>query len=75
MYQLGGRYWEEFFPRTAQTLIDNQNADGSWPPDSRGSDRPFGTPIRRHLSYFRWDAESTLAHLSTMNFQCTKLSR
>lgn len=42
MYQLGGRYWAEFFPSTAQTLIDHQLPDGSWPADSRGSDSPYG---------------------------------
>lgn len=40
--QLGGRNWPEFFPSTAQTLIDHQQSDGSWPADSRGSDSPFG---------------------------------
>jgi hypothetical protein len=49
MYQLGGRYWAEFFPATAQTLIDNQMPDGSWPPDSRGSDTPFGSSYTTSL--------------------------
>jgi hypothetical protein len=42
MYQLGDKYWSQFFPPTAQTLINNQKPDGSWPPDNRGSDTPFG---------------------------------
>jgi hypothetical protein len=42
MYQMGGRYWEEFFPRTARTLLANQNRDGSWDPDSQKDDRVFG---------------------------------
>lgn len=42
MYQLGDKYWSQFFPPTAQTLINNQQPDGSWPLDSRGSDSPFG---------------------------------
>ena len=42
MYQLGGRYWEEFFPRTVQTLLENQQADGSWPADKHWRDNQFG---------------------------------
>lgn len=34
MYQLGGRFWEEFFPPTAKVLLDNQQPSGSWPPES-----------------------------------------
>ncbi len=33
MYQMGGEYWEKFFPSVADTLLDNQNADGSWDPE------------------------------------------
>jgi hypothetical protein len=49
MYQLGGKFWTEFFPRTAQTLIKNQNPDGSWPADNRGSDAPFGSTYTTSL--------------------------
>jgi hypothetical protein len=42
MYQLGGRHWEEFFPRTVRTLLANQQADGSWPADSHWHDSQFG---------------------------------
>jgi hypothetical protein len=38
MYQLGGKYWESFFPATVRTLLDNQQADGSWPADSHWHD-------------------------------------
>ncbi len=34
MYQMGGRHWEEFYPVTSRTLIDNQNGDGSWAAES-----------------------------------------
>jgi len=33
MYQMGGEYWEKFFPSVADTLLDNQNTDGSWDPE------------------------------------------
>ena len=34
MYQMGGRYWKEFFSPTSKTLLENQNEDGSWDPES-----------------------------------------
>ena len=43
MYQLGGRYWERFFPRTVGTLLANQQRDGSWQPESHMFDRQFGS--------------------------------
>ena len=42
MYQLGGQYWEQFFPRTARTLLANQQPDGSWPAESHFNDAKFG---------------------------------
>jgi hypothetical protein len=42
MYQLGGRYWDEFFPRAARTLLANQKPDGSWPAESHFHDARFG---------------------------------
>jgi hypothetical protein len=42
MYQLGGRYWEEFFPRVVHALLDNQQPDGSWPAESHFHDGQFG---------------------------------
>jgi hypothetical protein len=43
MYQLGGRYWKEFFPRIVPILLANQQADGSWPADSQKWDAPYGS--------------------------------
>jgi hypothetical protein len=43
MYQLGGRYWKEFFPKIVPVLLANQQEDGSWPPDSQKWDAPFGS--------------------------------
>lgn len=31
MAQLGGRYWEQFFPPLANVLLSSQAPDGSWP--------------------------------------------
>jgi hypothetical protein len=42
MYQLGGRYWKEFFPRLVKTLLANQQADGSWQAESHFNDGKFG---------------------------------
>jgi hypothetical protein len=30
MYQLGGNYWEQFYPTLANTLVSNQRSGGSW---------------------------------------------
>jgi hypothetical protein len=42
MYQMGGEYWEKFFPRTANTLLENQNADGSWDHERHPNDVRWG---------------------------------
>jgi hypothetical protein len=42
MYQLGGKYWEEFFPRIVPLLLAAQQADGSWPADAHRIDGKFG---------------------------------
>jgi hypothetical protein len=42
MYQLGGTYWREFFPRIVPVLLSNQQPDGSWPVDSYRVDAMFG---------------------------------
>jgi hypothetical protein len=36
MVQLGGRYWEQFFPPLAEVLVNSQNTNGSWPPEVGG---------------------------------------
>jgi hypothetical protein len=43
MYQLGGKYWQEFFPRIVPVLLANQQPDGSWPADSYRVDARFGS--------------------------------
>jgi hypothetical protein len=42
-YQLGGRYWEEFFPPVVEVLLKNQRPDGSWDAESHTSDTKYGT--------------------------------
>lgn len=42
MAQLGGRYWKQFFPTFATTLLECQDASGAWPTEPYGSDRQFG---------------------------------
>jgi hypothetical protein len=42
MYQMGGKYWQQFFPRTVRTLLTNQQRDGSWPAESHFNDGQFG---------------------------------
>jgi hypothetical protein len=37
MMQLGGRYWEQFFPPLVEALLNGQSTDGSWPPEIRSS--------------------------------------
>ena len=49
MFQLGGRYWKEFFPRLLRTLVANQRSDGSWQPEA-GADGQFGNAYTTALT-------------------------
>lgn len=42
MYQLGGHYWQQFFPDAVKTLLANQQSDGSWPAENHHHDARFG---------------------------------
>lgn len=42
MFQLGGKYWREFYPPLARTLVANQRRDGSWDRDCHDYDQQFG---------------------------------
>jgi hypothetical protein len=33
MFQLGGKYWKQFYPTLVETLLANQQPDGAWPPE------------------------------------------
>ena len=48
MFQLGGKFWKQFFPPLVDTLLANQKADGSWPRDR--SDRRYGNCYSTSLS-------------------------
>jgi hypothetical protein len=50
MMQLGGEYWEEFYPTLADTLVANQRRDGSWPPEQAHGDAQFGSEYSTALS-------------------------
>jgi len=50
MAQLGGRYWEEFFPKLVAVLLENQATDGSWPPEPHSGDAIFGNAYTTALS-------------------------
>ena len=41
MFQLGGKYWERFFPPLVEVLLANQRANGSWPPEKQ--EQHFGS--------------------------------
>ena len=41
MFQLGGDHWQQFYPRLMRVLLQNQQADGSWPAES-AQDTHFG---------------------------------
>ena len=49
MFQLGGRYWEEYYPTLAATIIDAQGGDGSWFPRG-GKDRHYGAAYTTSLT-------------------------
>jgi hypothetical protein len=42
MYQLGGHYWHQFFPRAVRTVLANQQPDGSWSAENHHHDAQFG---------------------------------
>jgi hypothetical protein len=42
MYQLGGDYWNEFFPPLVKTLLAAQQPDGSWEAERHQEDYKYG---------------------------------
>jgi hypothetical protein len=45
MAQLGGHYWEQFFPSLVNVLVNSQTAEGSWPPEVGGYSQTGGEAI------------------------------
>ena len=50
MAQLGGRYWQQFFPTLVNTLLDNQSPDGSWASEIGRDDQTYGPVYPTALS-------------------------
>ncbi|MCA9078089.1 MAG: terpene cyclase/mutase family protein [Planctomycetaceae bacterium] len=49
MFQLGGEHFTRFYPGLLQTLVDNQNRNGSWPPEAN-QDGPLGPTYSTSLA-------------------------
>jgi hypothetical protein len=60
MYQLGGRYWQEFFPRVVRTVLANQQPDGSWSAESHFHDAQFGNAYTTALVILSLGASNQL---------------
>lgn len=60
MYQLGDKYWDEFFPSTARTLLANQGTDGSWQPENYNGDQIYGNAYTTALVVLSLSAPNQL---------------
>lgn len=60
MYQLGGRYWTDFYPPAVRAVVENQQADGSWPIDSQFHDAAFGSTYTTSLCVIMLGASNQL---------------
>jgi len=60
MYQMGGRYWSEFYPQIVPILLVNQQEDGSWPADSQRWDAPYGPAYSTALNVMTLGAPNQL---------------
>ncbi len=60
MYQLGGKYWESFFPPVVETLLANQQSNGSWPPENHEYDAQFGSAYTTALALLTLGAPNQL---------------
>jgi hypothetical protein len=60
MYQLGNRYWEDFYPRAVHTLLENQQRDGSWPAEGYPGDGVFGNAYTTALAVLSLGAANQL---------------
>lgn len=60
MYQLNGRYWQEFFPRVVEALLANQRGDGSWEAESCRRDAQYGNAYTMALAVLSLGASNEL---------------
>ena len=60
MYQLGGRHWEQFYPRVVRTLVENQQPDGAWEAESHFHDGQFGNAYTTALMVMALGAPNQL---------------
>ena len=60
MYQLGGDYWRQFYPRAVEVLLANQRPDGSWPADRHWHDSQFGEAYTTALALLTLGAPNQL---------------
>jgi hypothetical protein len=60
MYQLGGRYWKQFFPQAVELLLDNQRHDGSWQAERYNRDGQFGNAYTTALAVLSLGAPNQL---------------
>jgi hypothetical protein len=60
MYQLGGKYWERFYPPAVEAILANQKPDGSWPVDSQYHDSPYGKAYSTALAIIMLGAPNQL---------------
>lgn len=60
-HQLGGTYWETFFPPVARVLLKNQAEDGAWQPEvSRHGDGRYGRAYTTALAVLVLTAQNEL---------------
>ena len=60
MYQLGDKYWQEFFPPTARVILANQNQPGNWNGDSHSYDGKYGNAYTTALMTLTLGASNQL---------------
>jgi hypothetical protein len=59
-YQLGGKYWKNFFPLIVPVLLKNQQASGSWAPESHPNDGRYGNAYTTALMVLSLGASNQL---------------
>ena len=60
MYQLGEKYWSEFFPPVAKVILDHQQRDGSWREDRHVMDGQYGKAYTTALMVLTLSAPNQL---------------